>query len=56
MSTKRIWSANGTAEYLKSLSEEAKKATLPDYGYDQEQLEGLNNKQLDELIDQDDYM
>ena len=56
MSTKRIWSANGTAEYLKSLSEEAKRANLPDYGYDPEQLEGLTNEQLDELIAQDDNM
>lgn len=56
MSTKRIWGANSTAEYLKGLSEEAKKATLPDYGYDPEQLEGLTNEQLNKLIDQDDYM
>ena len=56
MSTKRIWSANGTAEYLKGLSEEAKKATLPDYGYDPEQLEGLTDEQLNKLIDQDEYM
>ena len=56
MSTKRIWSANGTAEYLKGLSEEAKKANLPDYGYDPEQLEGLTDEQLNKLIDQDDYM
>lgn len=56
MSTRRIWSANGTAEYLKGLSEEAKKANLPDYGYDPEQLEGLTNEQLNDLIDHDDHM
>lgn len=53
MSDRIVWSSRMTQDYAKGLSDEEKRNFLIDRGYDAEMLDGAD---LDEIIEQDDYM
>ena len=53
MSNKVVWSSNGELEYLASLDPENLKATLIDYGYDQELLDQLTPEEVRDILDTD---